>query len=81
MLRHTYATTVLDADANPHDIQIAARHADPKPAIHCDIATGARQARLVRFAASRAVSADDDRPGRSGATVRCRRQLARTPVP
>jgi len=30
MLRHTYVTTMLDARADLRDVQIAARHADPR---------------------------------------------------
>jgi site-specific recombinase XerD len=30
MLRHTYITTMLDAGADLRDVQIAARHADPR---------------------------------------------------
>jgi integrase/recombinase XerD len=30
MLRHTFVTTVLDAGIDPCDVQIAARHADPR---------------------------------------------------
>jgi site-specific recombinase XerD len=30
MLRHTYVTTMLDAGADLRDVQIAARHADPR---------------------------------------------------
>ncbi|WP_372338924.1 tyrosine-type recombinase/integrase [Actinoplanes sp. RD1] len=31
MLRHTFVTTMLDARVSLRDVQIAARHADPKP--------------------------------------------------
>jgi integrase/recombinase XerD len=30
MLRHTYVTTMLDAGVDLRDVQIAARHADPR---------------------------------------------------
>jgi integrase/recombinase XerD len=30
MLRHTFVTTMLDADVSLRDVQIAARHADPR---------------------------------------------------
>jgi integrase/recombinase XerD len=30
MLRHTFATTMLDAGVDLRDVQIAARHADPR---------------------------------------------------
>jgi integrase len=30
MLRHTFVTTMLDADVDLRDVQIAARHADPQ---------------------------------------------------
>jgi integrase/recombinase XerD len=30
MLRHTFVTTMLDAGADLRDVQIAARHADPR---------------------------------------------------
>ena len=30
MLRHTFITTMLDAGVDVRDVQIAARHADPK---------------------------------------------------
>jgi len=31
MLRHTFVTTMLDAGVSLRDVQIAARHADPRP--------------------------------------------------
>jgi integrase len=31
MLRHTFVTTMLDAGVDLRDVQIAARHADPRP--------------------------------------------------
>jgi len=40
MLRHTFGTTMLDADVDLRDVQIAARHADPRTATRCN---GARQ--------------------------------------
>jgi integrase/recombinase XerD len=36
MLRHTYVTTMLDAGVSLRDIQIAARHADPKTTMRYD---------------------------------------------
>jgi len=30
MLRHTFITTMLDASVNLRDVEIAARHADPR---------------------------------------------------
>jgi integrase/recombinase XerD len=36
MLRHTYVTTMLDADADLRDVQIAARHADPRTTMRHD---------------------------------------------
>ncbi|WP_143875859.1 tyrosine-type recombinase/integrase [Nocardia fluminea] len=30
MLRHTFVTTMLDPDVHLRDVQIAARHADPR---------------------------------------------------
>ena len=30
MHRHTFVTTMLDAGVDPRDVQIAARHADPR---------------------------------------------------
>jgi integrase/recombinase XerD len=36
MLRHTYVTTMLDAGAHLRDVQIAARHADPRRTIRYD---------------------------------------------
>jgi integrase len=33
MLRHTYVTTMLDAGVDLRDVQIAARHADPRTTI------------------------------------------------
>jgi integrase/recombinase XerD len=36
MLRHTYVTTVLDAGADLRDVQIAARHADPRTTMRYD---------------------------------------------
>ena len=33
MLRHTYVTTMLDAGVDLRDVQIAARHADPRTAV------------------------------------------------
>jgi site-specific recombinase XerD len=36
MLRHTYVTTMLDAGADLRDVQIAARHADPRTTMRHD---------------------------------------------
>ena len=36
MLRHTYITTMLDAGADLRDVQIAARHADPRTTMRYD---------------------------------------------
>ena len=36
MLRHTFVTTVLDAGVSLRDVQIAARHADPRTTIRYD---------------------------------------------
>jgi integrase/recombinase XerD len=36
MLRHTYVTTMLDAGVDPRDVQIAARHADPRTTMRYD---------------------------------------------
>jgi integrase/recombinase XerD len=36
MLRHTYVTTMLDAGVDLRDVQIAARHADPRTTMRCD---------------------------------------------
>ncbi|MEU8820429.1 tyrosine-type recombinase/integrase [Actinoplanes sp. NPDC048796] len=36
MLRHTLVTTMLDAGVNLRDVQIAARHADPKTPVRYD---------------------------------------------
>jgi site-specific recombinase XerD len=36
MLRHTYVTTMLDAGVNLRDVQIAARHADPRTTMRYD---------------------------------------------
>ena len=36
MLRHTYVTTMLDAGADLRDVQLAARHADPRTTMRCD---------------------------------------------
>jgi integrase/recombinase XerD len=36
MLRHTFVTTMLDAGVSPRDVQIAARHADPKTTMRYD---------------------------------------------
>jgi integrase/recombinase XerD len=35
-LRHTYVTTMLDAGVSLRDVQIAARHADPKTTMRYD---------------------------------------------
>jgi len=35
MLRHNYITTMLDAGADLRDVQIAARHADPRTTMRC----------------------------------------------
>ena len=40
MLRHTYVTTMLDAGADLRDVQIAARHADPRTTMRYDRARG-----------------------------------------
>jgi integrase/recombinase XerD len=36
MFRHTYVTTMLDADVDLRDVQIAARHADPRTTMRYD---------------------------------------------
>src|SRR5262249_62082811 len=36
MLRHTFVTTMLDAGVDLRDVQIAARHADPRPTMRYD---------------------------------------------
>jgi len=36
MLRHTFVTTVLDAGVDLRDVQIAARHADPRTTMRYD---------------------------------------------
>jgi integrase len=36
MLRHTYVTTMLDAGLSLRDVQIAARHADPRTTMRYD---------------------------------------------
>jgi site-specific recombinase XerD len=36
MLRHTYVTTMLDAGVGLRDVQIAARHADPRTTMRYD---------------------------------------------
>jgi integrase/recombinase XerD len=36
MLRHTFVTTMLDAGVDLHDVQIAARHADPRTTMRYD---------------------------------------------
>ena len=36
MLRHTFVTTMLDAGVGLRDVQIAARHADPRTAMRYD---------------------------------------------
>nr|WP_279615723.1 site-specific integrase [Micromonospora eburnea] len=36
MLRHTFVTTMLDADVSLRDVQIAARHADPRTTMRYD---------------------------------------------
>lgn len=37
MLRHTYVTTMLDAGVDLRDVQIAARHADPRTTMRYDV--------------------------------------------
>ena len=36
MLRHTFVTTMLDAGLDLRDVQIAARHADPRTTMRYD---------------------------------------------
>ena len=36
MLRHTFGTTMLDAGVDLRDVQIAARHADPRTTMRYD---------------------------------------------
>lgn len=36
MLRHTFVTTMLDADVSLRDVQIAARHADQRTTMRYD---------------------------------------------
>ena len=39
MHRHTFVTTMLDAGVDPRDVQIAARHADPRTTMRHDRAS------------------------------------------
>ncbi|WP_442788418.1 tyrosine-type recombinase/integrase [Dactylosporangium sp. NBC_01737] len=52
MLRHTFVTTMLDAGISLRDVQIAARHADPRTTMRYDRAattsTGIRTTSLPR---------------------------------
>ena len=43
MLRHTFVTTMLDAGVDLRDVQIAARHADPRTTMRYDTRAGPRQ--------------------------------------
>jgi site-specific recombinase XerD len=36
MLRHTFVTTMLDAGVDLRDVQVAARHADPRTTMRYD---------------------------------------------
>jgi integrase-like protein len=36
MLRHTFVTTMLDAGVDLRDVQVAARHADPRTTVRYD---------------------------------------------
>ncbi|MEU4607866.1 site-specific integrase [Kribbella sp. NPDC023972] len=48
MLRHTFVTTMLDAGVDLRDVQIAARHADPRTTMRYDRArnpSGMRKSR------------------------------------
>ena len=36
MLRHTFVTTLLDAGVDLRDVQVAARHADPRTTMRYD---------------------------------------------
>jgi integrase/recombinase XerD len=38
MFRHTFVTTMLDAGVDLRDVQIAARHADPRTTMRYDLA-------------------------------------------
>ena len=42
MLRHTFVTTMLDAGVDLRDVQIVARHADPRTTMHYDRARNNR---------------------------------------
>jgi len=43
MLRHTFVTTMLDAGVDLRDVQIAARHADPRTTMRYDNSRKLRQ--------------------------------------
>jgi site-specific recombinase XerD len=43
MLRHTFVTTMLDAGVDLRDVQIAARHADPRTTMRYDNSRELRQ--------------------------------------
>jgi integrase len=43
MLRHTFVTTMLDAGVDLRDVQIAARHADPRTTMRYDNPRGLYQ--------------------------------------
>ncbi|MEU0797314.1 site-specific integrase [Amycolatopsis sp. NPDC005961] len=42
VLRHTFVTTMLDAGLDLRDVQIAARHADPRTTVPVRTSTGIR---------------------------------------
>jgi integrase/recombinase XerD len=46
MLRHTFVTTMLDAGVDLRDVQIAARHADPRTTMRYDRARNRQQPQL-----------------------------------
>jgi integrase len=71
MLRHTYVTTMLDAGVDLRDVQIAARHADPRTTMRYDRARKNLDRRANYILAATWPPAPD-RPGR-GPVRSCRR--------
>lgn len=65
MLRHTFVTTMLDAGVDLRDVQIAARHADPRPTpeLHPRCVHGVRH--LTASADERFIGREDAKTRRS----------------
>ena len=79
MLRHTFVTTMLDARVDLRDVQIAARHADPRrAAVRLVAGCAGRGSRCGRLRLAAVFLSPAGRPRRPGGLARARCTAARS---